>query len=673
MTRKAQSEIEDLCIRTIRVLSAEAIEEARSGHPGAPLGMADVAFVLWTRFLRFDPKAPDWLDRDRFILSAGHASMLLYSLLHLSGYDLPIEEIKRFRQLGSKTPGHPEYGRTVGVEVTTGPLGQGFAHGVGIALASHMLRARFPKLFSFRVFALCSDGDLMEGISSEAASFAGHLGLSAMVYVYDDNRITIEGSTRLAFSENVKKKFEALGWAVFEADGYDHEAVTQALAEAVANEEKPSLVITHTEIAKGAPTLHGQAKTHGAPLGQDEVRAMKEALGWDKDSEFFVPAQVYDYFASIAERNRKERLEWERRFEDFKASDPDGFRLLDAMVSRKVPDDLFERLLASAIEAKGKATRVISGHVIQAASKALPNLVGGSADLAPSNQTEIRGAPHCVPDALTKRFLGVNLHFGIREHAMAAIVNGLNLQGAFRAFGGTFLVFADYMKPALRLSALMEVPSIFVFTHDSIFVGEDGPTHQPIEQLWMLRGIPGMVVFRPCDAFETAGAWAYALRNNRHPVSIVLSRQDVPEVNDILPRSADDVFRGGYVAWRSGRKELCAVIATGSEVFVAVEAARLLEQEGIGCRVISMPSVELFLAQPKPYKEGVLPKRLPCAVVEASSPLGWFRLVGKDGLVVGIERFGLSAPAEVLREEFGFTPEKVASKVRSWLQEQGLF
>ena len=672
MRGRTTTEIEDLCIRTIRILSAEAVEKAQSGHPGAPLGMADVAFVLWTRFLRFDPKAPDWLDRDRFILSAGHASMLLYSLLHLSGYDLPLEEIKRFRQLGSRTPGHPEYGLTPGVEVTTGPLGQGFAHGVGIALASHMLKARFPKIFSFRVFALCSDGDLMEGISSEAASFAGHLGLSNIVYVYDDNKITIEGPTRLAFSEDVRKRFEAVGWAVFEADGYDHEAVTQALAEAVAEEEKPSLVITHTEIGRGAPTMHGLAKTHGAPLGENELRAMKEALGWDKDSEFFVPKEVYDYFASIVERKRKERLAWERSFEEFKASDPDGFELLQAMISGRVPDDLFDRLLASAMKGKGKATRVISGHIIQEASKALPNLVGGSADLGPSNQTEIHGAPHCVPDAGAERFFGVNLHFGIREHAMAAIVNGLNLQGAFRAFGGTFLVFADYMKPALRLAALMKLPSIFIFTHDSIFVGEDGPTHQPVEQLWMLRGIPGMVVFRPCDAFETACAWAYALKSKRHPVSIVLSRQPVPEVEDIAPRTADDVFRGGYVAWRSRCKEDCAIIATGSEVFVAVEAGKLLEVEGIGCRVISMPSVELFLAQSQAYQERVLPNGLPTAVVEASSSLGWFRFVGRNGLVVGVDRFGLSAPAEVLREEFGFTPEKVKERVRSWLLKLGL-
>ncbi len=659
-----------LCVRTIRMIALDAIEAARSGHPGAPLGAADMAFVLWSRFLRFDPTAPDWPDRDRFVLSAGHASMLLYALLHLTGYDLPLEEIQRFRQWGSRTPGHPERGLAPGVEVTTGPLGQGFAHAVGLALAGRMLQARTDDgewaPVSHRVFVLAGDGDLMEGVSYEASSLAGHLGLGNLVVLYDSNRITIEGSTDLAFSDDVRRRFEAVGWRVSETDGHDHEAVAAAIRDAVSQAERPNLIVASTEIARGAPTLHGSHHAHGAPLGSDEVRAMKAAQGWPLDRPFHVPGEVRAWFSDLAEARRAERLAWEREFAAWRGRRPDLAAEWDARFGGKVPSDLLARLHAAARPAEGKATRVLSGCVLQEAARCIPGLVGGSADLAPSNQTEIKGSAHVLPSAGPGRFSGVNLHFGVREHAMAAMVNGLALHGGFRPYGGTFLVFADYMKPALRLAAMMQAPSIFVFTHDSFGVGEDGPTHQPVEHLWMLRSIPGMTVWRPADALEVAAAWSDALARTRGPVAIVLTRQSVPSFARRAGFAVEEVSRGGYVVSEPDAGAGLTLAATGSEVVVAVRTAALLAGRGIYARVVSLPCLERFESQPSEDRARVLPPSLPVVTIEAGSTAGWGRYTGRDGLAIGLDRFGASAPAEDLAREFGFTPEAVADRVAAW-------
>lgn len=659
-----------LCVRTIRMLAVDAIEAARSGHPGAPLGAADMAFVLWSRFLRFDSSAPNWPDRDRFVLSAGHASMLLYALLHLAGYELPFDEIRRFRQWGSRTAGHPERGLAPGVEVTTGPLGQGFAHGVGLALAGNMLRARYNDggdvPVSRRVFVLAGDGDLMEGISYEAASLAGHLRLGRLVVLYDSNRITIEGSTDLAFSDDVRRRFEAVGWHVAEADGYDHEGLARVLQDAVSQDERPSLIIAHTEIARGAPTLHGSHHAHGAPLGPDEVRAMKEAQGWPVDRPFHVPPEVAAWFSDLAAVRQAERRAWDREVAAWRARRPDLASEWDARYARPVATDLLPRLHEAARRAEGKATRVLSGHVIQEAARRVPGFVSGSADLGPSNQTEIQGAPHVVPGRGAARFLGANLHFGVREHAMAAVVNGLALDGGFRPCGGTFLVFADYMKPALRLAAMMGAPSIFVFTHDSYAVGEDGPTHQPVEHLWMLRSIPGMTVWRPADALEVAAAWADALSRERGPVAIVLTRQSVPAIERPEEFEVTEALRGGYVLVEPRREAALTLAATGSEVVVAARAAILLEGRGLPARVVSLPCLERFESQTSDYRARVLPPSLPVVTLEAGSTIGWGRYTGRDGLAIGLDRFGASAPAEVLAREFGFTPEAVADRVAAW-------
>lgn len=659
-----------LCVRTIRMLAVDAIEAARSGHPGAPLGAADMAFVLWSRFLRFDPAGPDWPDRDRFVLSAGHASMLLYALLHLSGHDLPLDEIRRFRQWGSRTAGHPERGLAPGVEVTTGPLGQGFAHAVGIALAGRMLQARYNDgervPISHRVFVLAGDGDLMEGLSYEASSLAGHLGLGNLVVLYDSNRITIEGSTDLAFSDDVRRRFEAVGWRVDDADGHDHEALATAVRDAVSQAERPSLIIAHTEIARGAPTLHGSHHAHGAPLGSEEVRAMKEAEGWPLDRPFHVPDDVRAWFRDLAAARHADRLAWEREFAAWCGRRPDLAAEWEARFGHRVPSDLVARLHAAARQAEGKATRVLSGRIIEEAARCVPGLVGGSADLAPSNQTEIKGVAHVVPSAGPDRFSGANLHFGVREHAMAAVVNGLAINGGFRPYGGTFLVFADYMKPALRLAAMMEAPSIFVFTHDSFAVGEDGPTHQPVEHLWMLRSIPGMTVWRPADALEVAVAWSDALTRTRGPVAIVLTRQSVPSFARRAGFAVEEVSRGGYVVSEPDSAAGLTLAGTGSEVSVAVRAAALLADRGVHARVVSLPCLDRFESQPSDYRARVLPPSLPVVTIEAGSTIGWGRYAGCDGLAIGLDRFGASAPAEVLAREFGFTPEAVADRVAAW-------
>ncbi len=659
--------LDALCVNALRFLAADAVEAARSGHPGMPLGAAPVAYVLWDRFLRHNPANPGWFNRDRFILSAGHASALLYALLHLYGYDLPLEELKRFRQWGSRTPGHPEVGLTPGVEATTGPLGQGFAMGVGMALAERFLAARYNRpgfpIVDHYTYALVSDGDLMEGISAEAAALAGHWKLGKLIYLYDDNRVTIEGSTDLAFTEDVSARFRAYGWQVLEVpDGNDLEAVAAALRLARADRTRPSLIRIRTHIGYGSPK-QDSPEAHGAPLGPEALRAAKERLGWPVEPPFYVPDQVYAHTRRALERGQAWEGAWRERFEAYRKEYPDLAAELEAFWSGQLPEG-WDRDLPAFDPADGSlATRAASGQVLNALARRIPVLLGGSADLAPSNKTLLKGEA----DQSAEHPEGRNLRFGVREHAMAAIVNGMALHGGVRPYAATFLVFSDYLRPSLRLAALMEVPSIFVFTHDSIGVGEDGPTHQPVEHLPSLRAIPGLTVIRPADANETAAAWTVAL-GQRGPVALILTRQGVP----ILPPHPEGVARGGYVlAEAEGGDPQVVLIGTGSEVHLALEARRLLAEKGVRARVVSLPSWELFDAQPEAYRQEVLPPHLPKVAVEAAVPLGWERYVGPRGTVLGLDRFGASAPGKVLFEKFGFTPERVAEAALALIGDDG--
>ena len=675
----AKDKLEEQCVNTIRFLSVDAVEKAHSGHPGTPMGMADMAFVLWTEFLRHDPVDPKWKNRDRFILSAGHASMLLYSLLHLTGYgDMTMEQLQSFRQWDSRTPGHPEYGHAAGVEMTTGPLGQGFAHGIGMALAAKMMAARFNSDPQFQpvdhyVYSICSDGDLMEGISSEAASIAGHLGLGNLIYLYDDNNISIEGETRLAFSEDVKKRFESFGWHVQTIDGHDRAAVRKAIKKAQKTGDRPSLIVAKTIIGWGSPKFHGTARAHGEPLGEEEIRATKAALGWPLEPHFFVSDEVRAEFARKTKKLARERKKWEKGFEAWRARNPQLAAEWDRYWSLWLPDGFDSALLAAARSEKAAATRALSGQVIQSLAEIAPFVVGGSADLAPSTTTlmkkeasveRAKGAEKKAPAA--EVFAGRNLHFGIREHAMGAIVNGMTLYGSFKCYGATFLIFSDYMRASVRLGALMGIPSIFIYTHDSVFLGEDGPTHQPVEQLWALRLIPDLTLWRPADAAEVAMAWAWAMRNDRGPALLVLTRQKV----EPLPRNESfdpqRVLRGAYLLDGYEEGEV-TFLATGSEVSVAVKAADLLAAGGTKARVVSAPSLNLFDQQDRAYQDEILGDRSRIVAIEAGRTDGWYKYVNHNALVIGIDRFGASAPWEKLAEEFGFTPEKVAARVREWL------
>jgi len=673
-----KDKLEENCVNTIRFLAVDAVEKAKSGHPGTPMGMADMAFVLWTEFLRHDPLDPHWKNRDRFVLSAGHASMLLYSLLHLTGYpEMTMEELQNFRQWGSRTAGHPEYGHAAGIEVTTGPLGQGFAHGVGMALAAKMLAARFNNEDPFKpvehfVYAICSDGDLMEGISSEAASLAGHLGLGNLIYLYDDNNISIEGETRLAFSEDVKKRFESCGWHVLTIDGHDRGAIRKAIKRAQKETARPSMIICRTIIGWGSPKYHGTARAHGEPLGADEVKATKAALGWPEEPTFFVADDVRAEFARRTKKLARERKKWEKEMSAWRVRHVELAEEWDRYWSATLPDGFEVALLAAARSDKAVATRALSGQVIQNIAAVAPFVVGGSADLAPSTNTlmkeagsieRAKGSEKALPSA--EVFKGRNLHFGIREHAMGAIVNGMTLYGAFRAYGATFLIFSDYMRPSVRLAALMGVPSIFVYTHDSVFLGEDGPTHQPVEQLWSLRLIPNLTVFRPADGPEVAMAWAQALRKSDGPSLIVLTRQKVEPLPHPLEFDPKRIDRGAYVldGYTDGD---VTIIATGSEVSLAVKTADLLRSEGTNVRVVSAPSLELFDKQDAAYQDEVLGDRSRVVCIEAGRSDGWYKYVNRDALVIGIDRFGASAPYERIAEELGFTPAKVAARIREW-------
>lgn len=664
-TERLSNDDARLIANTLRFLAADAVQQANSGHPGMPMGAADYAAILWHEFLRFDPEHPDWPDRDRFVLSAGHGSMLLYGLLHIYGFDLPMEELQRFRQLGSRTPGHPEYGHTPGVETTTGPLGQGFANGVGMALAGKMAAERFntdgAAPVSYRVFGIVGDGDLMEGISSEAASLAGHLKLGNLIYLYDDNQITIEGSTTLAWSEDVAARFSSCGWHVQTIDGHDYAQIRGALLTACYEGNRPSLIICRTTIAKGSPTKEGSESTHGSPLGAEEIAATRRNLGWDLPP-FQIPERVLELCRDRIVRQQQGYRAWKRVLAKMKKEFPAKGALWDQMTRREIPAILGEELLAAVKNADG-ATRVLSGKALNRAARLIPSLIGGSADLAPSNNSWIEGESGILPNS----YGGRNIHYGVREHAMAAVMNGLALSGFFIPFGATFLSFADYCRPSIRLSALMKLPVTYIFTHDSIFLGEDGPTHQPIEQLASLRLIPGLRVIRPADGIETAIAWELALERKDGPTALILTRQKVSPLSRGEEFTPADVKRGGYVVRRGGETPDVVFIASGSEVGLAVAAADELAESGIAARVVSIPCLELFLSQPGTYRKRVIPGKGARVVIEAGRSMPWWQLAGPSAIYITIETFGLSAPEKDLARHFGFTPSQVAERVRRHL------
>ncbi len=650
--------IEEKTINTIRFLAVDAVEKANSGHPGLPMGGAAMAYTLWSRFLKHCPDNPDWVDRDRFVLSAGHGSMLLYALLHLFGYDLPLDEIKNFRQWGSKTPGHPEYSHTAGVETTTGPLGQGFANAVGMAIAERRLAAEFNRdgypLIDHHTYVYAGDGCMMEGITSEAASLAGHLKLGKLVCFYDDNQITIDGSTDLAFTEDVGKRFEAYGWQVLKVpEGNRHELVSEAVTEAKHEEARPSLIMVQTEIGYGSPNKQGTSDAHGAPLGEEEAVLTRKNLGWPIEKLFHVPLEVRDHLNVIKARNTAQKDEWHALFEDYRSAHPEMAERWDSWFSGRVPAEMADDPRLWQFEDKPQATRSASGQVMQVLAEYLPNMIGGSADLNASTKTALKAFSDFQADNPS----GSNIHFGVREHAMGAVLSGLALHGGLRPFGSTFLVFFDYMKPAVRLAAMMQLPVTFVYTHDSIAVGEDGPTHQPVEHLANLRSIPHLHVLRPADGAETAAAWLHIVQRRGGPSALILSRQNLPQ----LPNSGRGALKGGYViSNESGNRPDLIIIASGSEVAPAIEAQKKLQQEGRSVRVISMVSRELFLAQDDAYREEVLPaaveKRL---IVEAALPMGWEGFAGPKGAVIGLDDFGASAPGGEVMEKRGICAENI--------------
>ncbi|MBW2060432.1 MAG: transketolase [Deltaproteobacteria bacterium] len=657
-------DLDDLCVNTIRMLSADGVENANSGHPGMPMGAAAMAYVLWTRFLRHNPLDPKWPNRDRFVLSAGHGSMLLYSLLHLTGYNLPLEELKNFRQWDSKTPGHPEYPLTPGVETTTGPLGQGFANGVGMAMAERYLAALFNRpgyeIIDHYTYGIVSDGDLMEGVSHEAASLAGHLGLGKLIYLYDDNRISIEGSTDLTFTENRIARFEAYGWHVQQVeDGNDLKAVAAAIAKAQQEKERPSLIAVRTHLGFGSPHKQDTASAHGEPLGSEEIRLTKENLGWPLDPLFLIPDEALNHFRQAVDKGKESQGQWETLFRSYEEAFPEPTATWKRIMKDELPDDWEKGIPAFPGDPKGMATRVASGTVLNGIASLVPNLVGGSADLAPSNKTLIKGED----DFQRGLWQGRNLRFGVREHGMGSILNGMALHGGLIPYGGTFLVFSDYMRPSIRLAALMGLRVIYVFTHDSIGLGEDGPTHQPIEQLGALRVIPNLTVIRPCDANETAEAWRFALNHKNGPVALALTRQSVPTLEEEAFASSG-LHRGAYIlSDADDQKPEVILMASGSEVHVAIAAAQKLGQKGVSVRVVSMPSWELFDRQPEDYRRQVLPSEIKTRIaIEAGVPHGWHRYVGGQGEVIGINRFGASAPYKVIYEKFGLTAEHVVEK-----------
>ncbi len=656
------------CVNTLRTLSMDAVQTANSGHPGMPMGMADVAYVLWTKFFKHNPNNPGWFDRDRFILSAGHGSMLIYSLLHLTGYDVSLKEIKNFRQLGSITPGHPEFGLTPGVETTTGPLGQGFGTGVGMAMAEAFMAETFNKdshkVVDHFTYAIVSDGDLMEGISHEAASMAGHLKLSKLIYLYDSNNISIDGSTDLAFTDNTKMRFQSYGWDVQVIDGHNHNEIEQAILNAQKT-ETPSLIECRTHIGFGSPNKQDSAASHGSPLGEEEIRLTKENLGEDPDKKFHIPDDVLNEYRKAIENGTKAENDWNDKLSDYEKVYPvDGVSFKE-YVSRNLPDKWNEVLPNFEADAKGMATRKASGAVLNEIAKHVFNLLGGSADLTGSNNTELFDKGIFRPG----NYSGRNVHYGVREHAMGAALNGLALHGGVIPYGGTFLVFSDYNKPAIRIAGLSKIPSIFVFTHDSIGLGEDGPTHQPIEHLAALRATPNVQVLRPADANETAYAWKCAIEKDDGPSLLALTRQNLPTLDRTVYGSAKGTEKGAYILKKESAGELDLIlVASGSEVQLVLDASELLEKKGVSVRVVSMPCWELFEAQDSEYRDEVLPPKVKRRVsVEAASTFGWHKWVGSEGMAIGIDRFGESAPYQHVYEHLGLTPEKIAEKAVSLL------
>ena len=681
----APEQIDTLCINTIRTLSMDAVQQARSGHPGTPMAMAPVAYCLWQRFLRYDPEDPIWSNRDRFVLSAGHASMLLYSLLHLAGVkavdpcyevlgslSVSLDDIKRFRQLDSKCPGHPEYRWTSGVETTTGPLGQGVADSVGMAIAGRWMAGHFNRpgfeLFNYDVYALAGDGCMMEGLSAEAASLAGHLGLSNLCWIYDSNRITIEGGTELAFSEDVATRFTGYGWNVTRVgDANDLDLLARAFTIFKNTVDRPTLIIVDSHIAYGAPTKQGTAAAHGEPLGDEEIRETKKFYGWPEEATFLVPEGVREHFqAGIGARSRKLRADWMQLFQEYKKKHPELAEQHHRMQHRELPDGWDRDLPAFPPDAKGVASRDSSGAVLNAVAKNVPWLMGGSADLAPSTKTTLKfeGAGTLSANNQTGR----NFHFGVREHAMAAVLNGLSLSKV-RPYGSGFLIFSDYARPAIRLSALMEIPVIHIFTHDSIGVGEDGPTHQPVEHLASLRAIPGMITMRPADANEVVEAWRVIMQLRHEPAALILSRQALPTLDRSRYAPAAGLARGAYVLADAGGAPDVLLLATGSEVTLCVDAYEQLKKDGIRARVVSMPSWELFDKQDQAYRESVLPPAVKARVaVEKASTLGWERYAGPEGRIIGMKTFGASAPLKELQKKFGFTPDQVIAAAKEQVQ-----
>jgi len=654
-----------LCIDAVRVLSMDAVQRANSGHPGTPMALAPAGYVLFTKHLKHDPTTPDWPDRDRFVLSVGHASMLLYSMLHLSGYDVSLDDIKNFRQLGSQTPGHPEVGHTPGVETTTGPLGAGVSNSVGMALAERWLAARFNRpgheIVDHHTIVFCSDGDLMEGISHEAAAFAGHQKLGKLIWVFDDNRITIEGSTDLATSTDQAARLEACGWRVLRVDdGNDIDALDAALAEARKPSERPTLIVLRTTIAWGSPNKAGTPESHGAPLGADEIEATKRNLGYPSLEPFFVPDEARQHWGETAARGAQKRTEWQQRFDAYRAAHPELAEEFERTVVRRELPAAWDHELPTLAD-KADATRNSSGRILNALAARVPELIGGSADLGGSNKTDIAGGG----DLLATNPQGRVIHFGIREHAMGGIMNGMALHGGVRPFGGTFLIFSDYMRPAIRLAALTGAPVIDVFTHDSIGLGEDGPTHQPIEQLMTLRMVPGLQDLRPADPTETVEAWKLALERNDGPSFLALTRQTLPVLDRSQFAPAEGVRRGAYVlAEATGDRINALLLASGSEVSIALEARERLQAQGVATRVISFPSWHLFAQQSDAYRQEVLPDEVQVRVaIEAGVTLGWERWVGAKGRAIGIDSFGASAPSEALFEHFGVTADAVVEAV----------
>jgi transketolase len=661
------SDLQERAINTLRFLSADMVQQANSGHPGLPMGCAAIAYTVWTRHLRYNPLNPAWPERDRFILSGGHGCALLYSLLHLTGYDLPLDELKHFRQWGSKTPGHPEYGLTPGVEVTTGPLGQGFTNGVGMAIAEAHMAAQFNEpghaVVNHYVYAIVTDGDLMEGVSSEAASLAGHLKLGKLVYFYDDNRISIDGSTDITFTEDRAARFAAYDWQVLRVeDGNDVEAIDAAI-QAAKKDPRPSLIVCRTHIGYGLPTRQDTSKAHGEPPGNEELDGAKEKLGWPKEPRFLIPEDVLAHFRSATERGGKLEAEWRSKLQAYQASFPEKHAELERRLAGKLPEGWDSVLPAFPADGKGMATRIASGKVINALANRLPELIGGAADLAPSTKTWMDGYPAFEPETPG----GINFHFGVREHAMGAIVNGMAVHGGIIPFGATFLTFADYMREPIRLSAISDYPSIWVFTHDSIGVGEDGPTHQPVEQLASLRAIPNMTVIRPADANETVAAWKLAIERRHGPTLLALTRQNVPTLDRTIFAAADGLERGAYVLadLGDGEPELI-LMASGSEVGLIVEAGRQLAAQSLKVRLVSFPSWELFAAQSQEYRNEVLPDTIKRRLaVEAGVPMGWERWVGEKGGIIAINRYGASAPAETVFRELGFTVGNIVARALS--------